>query len=483
MRHRRFGAIGCAAVLAVAGCSVGPEYHRPPPLAAGAEPARFEEETKGLQWRSADPTDAKAAGDWWKAFGNPALDRIITGVLAANLSVSAAGAHYEAARAATDVARSAAFPEIDASPSFNRQRASANAPQLGKPARTPYTYNTAILGLQAGWELDLWGRVRRQVEGARASQQAAVADLAGVRLAVAAEAAADFFSLRGLDIQRRILEETVKADRRALELVQNRRQGGVGTDLDVAQAETQLRSVEAQIPAIDLDRSRLRHALTALAGGSGSALSDAPLETTLPDPTLFGGGQPSVLLQRRPDVAAAENRMKAANAAIGVAKAAYFPAFRIGGVAGLESVSVDSLLNSPSRFWSVGPSVTFPLFTGGRIAAGVRVAKAGYDEALADYRSSVVRAVQEVEDALAAQRLLEEEETTLRKAVDAARRTLEIASNRYRAGLVTYLEVATAQTTALDFERRAVQVQADRWLAAVAMIKALGGGSSETQRQ
>lgn len=468
-----------AAVGLAAGCTAGPEYHRPAAGVAGTNAAsvRFAEETAGgVDWKPAEPADGVARGRWWGSFHDPVLDQLEDLVRGANPTLAAAQARYAQAEAAVKVSRSAYFPDLTAPASVTRQRESYGTPNNGHPARVTPTYNNLSVALQASWEVDLWGRVRRQVEGARARLDAGRADLESVRLALESETAIDYYSLRSLDAQRRVLEQTLAADRKALELNRNRRHGGIATDLDVAQAETQVRSIEAAIPAVDLDRARLRHALAALTGRPYSEAGSPAGTPPLAEPQRLAAGLPSNLLERRPDVAAAERLAMAANADIGVAKAAFFPSLTIGGLAGFDSVSAGNLLGMPNRFWSVGPSVSLPLFTGGRLRGNLDLAKAGYDAAVAAYRETVLEAIREVEDQLAAERLLSEEQAAQRLGLAAARRTLEIASNRYEAGLVTYLEVVTAQTTALQFEQRVEQLQGERWLAAIGLIKAIGGG-------
>jgi len=323
--------------------------------------------------------------------------------------------------------------------------------------------------------MDLWGRVRRESAAAHARYTASVDDFQSARLAVAAEVAGDYFDALTLNEEYSLVANTLVAYQRSLDLTQNRRRGGIVTDLDVAQAATQLHVAEVQLPDIELRRQQTLHALAILCGQSpiNFAIATNAAKATVPGvpPSL-----PGELLEHRPDIAAAERRMAAANADIGVAKAAFFPTVKFDGLAGFQSVSFSSWFNWPSRFWSVGPSVELPLFTGGLNRANLAVARAAYDETVANYRQTVLSAFGEVADELAAQRLLTLEWNSENAAVAAAQRALEIANNRYQAGLVTYLDVATAQTEALNQERNAVQLQGARLVTAVNLVKALGCG-------
>lgn len=456
----------------LAACAVGPDYQRPeatavPEAYAGA-PA---------QWKEAEPSAHLAKGPWWELFGDPDLNGLETDAASANQDLKAAAARYEQARASADVARSGLFPHLALALSATRQRDSENRPVGGKPGQT---YNGYSAPFDAGYEVDLWGRVRRLVESARAQAEASAADVESVRLAVTAEVAADYFTLRALDAQQDLLRSTVEAYRRSLDLTRNRRAEGLVTDLDVAQAQTQLSAAEAQLPALKLQRVEFEHALAVLTGRNPSLfhLDPRPLDAAPPSvpPAL-----PSDLLQRRPDIAAAERRMAAANASIGVAKGAFFPSLQLGGQAGYQSGAGATLFNWPSRFWALGASVAAPLFQGGRLKGNLRAAKAGHDESVARYRQTVLAAFQQVEDDLSAQTLLAEEEAKQEAALEAARRSLTIAQNRYEAGLVTYLQVATAQAAALDRERVVILLRGQRFVTAVALVKALGGGWQETE--
>ena len=461
--------------LVIGGCTVGPTYQRPQALGTNAIPARFET-TREVAWHPSDGSVTPGPSAWWTAFGDPMLDELESKAGAENQSLQVAAARLEAAASDVDIARSDYFPHLSTTPSAVRQRSSLNLPENGHPAGRGYTFNNFIVPLQAGWEPDLWGRIRRQVEGSRARYEANARDLDSAQLTIHAEVAIDYFLLRSLDLESALLEATVADFQRAYDLVRNRRKGGIATDLDVSQALTQLRAAEAQVPSVALQAARLRHALATLTGHAATGFHwESRTNYTFSTPPV-GEGQPSELLERRPDVAAAERRMAAANADIGLARTAYYPRFRINGLAGLQSVHASSVFDASSRFWSVGPAVDWPLFTGGRNEAAVRSAEATYTATVAQYRAQVLTAFQEVEDQLTAQQLLTIQLEAEGAARDAARKTEEIANHRYEAGLVTYLEVATAQSVALGHERSVVQLEGERAAAWVALVKAFGGG-------
>jgi NodT family efflux transporter outer membrane factor (OMF) lipoprotein len=330
--------------------------------------------------------------------------------------------------------------------------------------------------LDAAWEIDLWGRVRRTVENARANLAASSDDLESSRLSIQAEVATDYITLNSLDAQVRVLEETSVAYRRSLELTQNRRKGGIATDLDVSQAETLLTGTEAQIPAVKLQRATTLHALATLCGQDAiSFAANVPTNIALVAPGI-PLGIPSELLERRPDISAAERRVAAANASIGVATAAFFPAITINGLAGFQSINASSLFNWESRVWSIGPTLSWPIFTGGRNRAQLEYARAGHDAAVANYRQTVLGAFQDVEDQLYAQHLLQEQYEKETAALKAARRSVDISMTKYKGGVITYLDVVIAQSSALSHEQTVVQLEGQRLAAVVSLIKALGAG-------
>jgi multidrug efflux system outer membrane protein len=444
-----------------------------------APKAYSDDGTNRVEWKVAEPAAELPRGAWWQVFGDPELNRLETLARTNNQNLVAAAARFEEARDLTAAARSGLYPQLSAGGTPNgdisRQRTSFNAPVNGQPARVSHTYDTFTAPIYLGWEMDLWGKVRRATEAAHARFVASADDLEAARLAVAAEVADDYFSLQTLDAEYTLITNTITAYRRSLELTQNRRRGGVVSDLDVAQAATQLHSAETQLPDIRLRREQTRHALAILCGQPPEEFYPAAAQRVAGVPVI-PPGLPSELLEHRPDVAAAERRMAAANADIGVAKAAFFPAIKLNGVAGLQSVNAGSMFNWPSRFWSVGPNIDLPLFTGGLNRANLALSRATYAETVANYRQTVLTAFGDVEDELAAQNWLAEEGAAEDQAVAAARHAEEIANNRYRAGLVTYLDVATAQTAALEQGRGAVALQGARLTACVNLIKALGCG-------
>ena len=469
------------------GCAVGPDYQRPPLSQNQPVAKAFSDgSTNAVLWKVAEPAANVPRGDWWGIFGDAELNRLESLAATNNQNLVAAAARLEQSRDLLAATRSEFFPQLSAGGTPNgdltRQRTSFNQPFQGHAANVSHTYDTFTAPLYLGWEMDLWGRVRRLSEGAHARFSAASDDFESARLAVAAEVADDYFLFRALDTERALLTNTIVAYRRSLELTQNRRRGGIVSDLDVAQAATQLHSAEAQLPVIELQSAQTLHALALLCGQSPMNFAVTTASSSAVQVPVVPSILPADLLEHRPDIAAAERRMAAANADIGVAKAAFFPAIKFNGLAGFQSVNVSSWFDWPSRFWSVGPNVELPLFTGGLNRAHLAAARAAYDETVANYRQTVLGAFGEVEDALAAQRLLAEEWTAENAALIAARHTLEISENRYKAGLVTYLDVATAQTGVLTHERTVAQLEGARLAATVNLVKALGCGWSDVTR-
>ncbi|HWF18173.1 MAG TPA: efflux transporter outer membrane subunit [Verrucomicrobiae bacterium] len=466
-----FGLVG--AMMFLCGCiSVGPDYKRPE---ATRIPAAYAEPTNG--WKIAEPQAHQPKGNWWEIFGEPELNQLETEAATANQQLKAAFAALEQARAIAYVTRAGLFPNLSLAPSATRERISANEPSVltGRPIGQGNTFNDLTMPLDLNYEIDLWGRVRRSLESANAQTQASADDLGTLILTVQAEVASDYITLRSLDAELAIVRSTVEVFRESLELTRERRAGGVVSDLDVAQAETVYRQARAQLPGIALQRAQFQHALAVLIGKSASSF-EIPEHALTTAPPIIPPGVPSELLERRPDIAAAERRMAAANANIGVAKAAFFPTVRLNGMAGFESVNASTLFAWPSRFWSVGPSLTMPVFEGGALRAGLRLTRAAYEQTVANYRQIVLTAFGEVEDNLAAQNFLASEYEEQSNALRAANRQLEIANDRYRDGLVTYLEVATAQNTTLGLEQTTVLLHGQQLVSTVALVKALGGG-------
>ncbi|MEY2428235.1 MAG: outer membrane protein multidrug efflux system [Verrucomicrobiota bacterium] len=466
----------------IVGCKVGPDYKRPeattvPAAYTGATNVVVTDADATNGWKIAEPQAQISKGNWWEIFGDAELNGLEDQASAANQQLKVAVARLAEARAQMNVTRAGLFPNISASGSFTRQRSSPNIPSTstGKAFGSSSTFDDFYVPLSLGYELDFWGRVRRSVESARAQAQASADDLETIKLMLQAEVAVDYFTLRALDAQRAVLNSSVEVFTKSLQLTRNLRAGGAVSDLDVAQALTVLKTTQAQLPAVVLQRTQFEHALALLAGQPASSfhVSEHALSSATP---LIPSGLPSELLERRPDISAAERRMAAANASVGVAKAAFFPTVQLNGLAGFESLSAGTLFNWSSRLWAVGPSITLPIFEGGRLRAGLQLARATYDEMVATYRQNVLTAFSEVEDNLAAQTLLANQYSAESEALVAARKQLEIVNNQYRDGLITYLEVATAESTALNVEFTATQLRGQQLVAAVTLVKALGGG-------
>jgi outer membrane protein, multidrug efflux system len=451
-------------------CSFAPVYKTPDSV-----PVTSEYKESG-DWKAAQPVDNQNRGAWWTIFQDPQLDALETRVGDVNQDLKAAFARLQQARAATRIARADLFPTLSAASSATRSRTSTNSPTYF-PGRKP-VYNNFDLEADLSYEFDVWGRVRNAVASAKASQQASAADLATLNLSIHAELATDYFTLRFEDAQQVLLDKTVADYTQSLQLTQNLYNGGGAAIADVAQAQAQLESARTQAADIRLQRAQTEHAIAVLLSENPSAFrlepNPLPLELT---PPPIDPGLPSSLLERRPDVAAAERRVAAANAQIGVARAAYFPVFSLAAAAGLDSARSSNWLNAPSRFWSLGPAAgVLTLFDAGRHRAQTAQAKAIYDEQVADYRSTVLTAYQQVEDNLAALRQLQQESISEAAAVTATAKALQQAQYRYKAGLVTYLEVATNETTALQAQLSNVTIQMRRMSASVLLVKALGGG-------
>lgn len=443
------------------GCTMGPEYVRP----SAAEPAAYKELAG---WTPAQPQDEQPRGPWWEIFGDRGLDALAEQVIAANQNLKVSEAKFRQARALAAQARSGYFPLVTGSASSQRRRNAGGG-----------TSTAHALSFDGTWEADLWGRVRRTVEANEAGAAASAADLESVRLSLVAELAQDYFQLRAADTQQRLLDETVVAYTRALELVRNRYNAGVASKADVAQAETQLKTTQAQAIDVGVNRAQLEHAIAVLSGKAPSELSLAAAELP-PTVPVVPAGLPSDLLQRRPDIAAAERRVAAANAQIGVARTAYFPALTLSAAVGFQSSSFANWLSAPSRFWSLGPALVQTLFDGGQRRAQTEQALAFHDETVATYRQTVLSSFQEIEDNLAALRLLQREAEIQDEAVRAAQESVTLLTNQYKAGTVSYADVVTVQATALSNQRSAVDIRNRQLIAAVILIRALGGSWNRT---
>jgi NodT family efflux transporter outer membrane factor (OMF) lipoprotein len=467
--------------LLVSGCTVGPNYHRP---AAPAAPAFKESavvpppDLPGGGWKQVTPNDSTIRASWWEIYQDPQLDKLEQQVAVSNQTLKASYEQYMQARAAIQFYRSQYYPTVQVGPSATRERQSSNRPLYVPGSKT--NYNDLFLQGQVSWEPDLWGSIRRAVESQRATTQATAADLANVDLSLRSELALDYFELRGLDTQQRLLDNTVQQYEQYLDLTKTRFTGGVATDSDVALAQTQLDQTRAQAIDVGVARAQYEHAIATLTGvpASSFSLAFAPLDLQLPQVPV---GVPSQLLERRPDVAAAERRANAANAQIGVAIAAYYPTINITGNGGFESKSAGTLIQGPSSLWSLGGSAVELLFDAGRRHAITEEARHGYEINVANYRETVLQAFQEVEDNLSGLRILNSESAAQQRAVDSARRSLLISTNRYKGGVTTYLEVITAQATQLSNERTAADITTRQFAASVQLVKALGGGWDNTK--
>lgn len=480
MTSLRLQIAGATALCAlVAGCTVGPNYKRPtapapPAFKEAAPPPSIPNGT----WKPAQPADQALRGKWWEIYNDPLLNALEEKVAISNQTLKAATEQYFAARAAVQVARAAYYPTLSAGPSISRTSLSRNRPTAVPGSKN--LYNDFALSGQASWEPDFWGQVRRSVESSRASAQASAADLANVELSVRSELALDYFEMRGLDLEKRLLDDTVVSYEGYLKLTQTRFKGGLATDLDVAQAQTQLDSTRSQDLDVGVARAQYEHAIATLIGEPASSVSlqQSPLDMPLPQvPT----GLPSELLERRPDIAGAERRADAANAQIGIAIAAYYPNITLSGSGGFESKNPGTWIQGPSALWSLGASASELLFDAGRRHAVTEEARDNYEVTVANYRQSVLNAFQEVEDNLAALRILDQESGTQAAAVAAAERSLRISTIRYKQGLVDYLEVLTAQTVQLNNQVTQAQITTRRFAASVQLVKALGGGWDTSQ--
>jgi outer membrane protein, multidrug efflux system len=462
-------AIGLLMVLSLSGCAVGPKYQRP----SAPVPSQFKESAAPATQASA--TTPIAYNDWWRVFDDAVLDGLEKEADAANQDIQVAVARVDQAEAAARYSRSFLSPTVSLGTSASRTREAQNRPNNGNTGGRAATYNDFQLPLFFSYEIDAWGRVRRSLEAARDVHQATEADLRFVRLSVEANVAMDYYSLRETDAERAVLDSTIEQLQQALDVMTNRFREGINSELEVKQAKTLLDQTKAQAQALDVQRAQLEHAIAVLDGRATSdfSLSKAPLSGL---PPSIPPGLPADLLARRPDIAEADRYVAAATAQIGVARTAYLPQLSLTGFLGFESTNTSSIFNWQNFIASLGAAALTPVFNGGRVRAGVDQARAAYRGSLAQYEKTVLTAYQEVEDQLAALRILSGEAQSETDAVDDAKRAEEIAMNRYKAGLVGYLDVLVAQTTLLSNERVATQINGQRMVATVVLAKALGGG-------
>jgi outer membrane protein, multidrug efflux system len=470
-----------------AGCTVGPRYSRP----AAPAPAPDAWKTQP-PWEQAAPKDAIPKGAWWQVFRDPALDAYEQELLQANQSLVAARDHLEQARSLARVATADMFPQLAADPSALRERGSANRPLNGQapttvnPATglaqpiTAYTQSVYTIPFSLSYEIDLFGRVRHNVEAANASLQSTAADLQNVQLVLTAELAADYFTLRELDAEWQVVQESVGYQRKGLNLVNNRHDGGIASGLEVAQQSALLDSTLSQLALVQQTRAQYEHAIAVLVGQVASSFSVpvAPLRATPPPVPL---GVPSDVLERRPDISTAERLMAYQNAQVGIAHSAFYPHITLSGSGGWQSRDLGPLLNAPSLFWSLGADALQPIFEGGRNRANLAAARAAYEQSVANYRQSVLTAFQQVEDGISNLSTLSQALATQGAAVEDARRALMIANNRYIGGVTSYLDVITAQTTLLTSERLETQLLGQQMVSSVYLVKALGGGWDDSK--
>jgi NodT family efflux transporter outer membrane factor (OMF) lipoprotein len=466
-------AIGALALVS-ASCMVGPKYVRPssPPSPNFKEPPpdSYKEMTG---WKTGQPRDEVTRGKWWEVFGDAELNALEDQIDVNSQTIAQAEANYRGAQAAVKVARSALFPTLTTGPSVTGNHSSANSSAASSGFK-PSSYGLADIPFDASWDADIWGRIRRTIESNIETAQASAGDLETMRLSLQSTLALDYFQLHGLDSQKKLLDTTVEAYQKALDLTVNRYNQGVASQIDVVQARTQLEQTRAQSTDTLVQRTQYEHAVAIIIGKAPSELT-IPFKVINTPPPPIPVGLPSQLLERRPDIAANERRVAAANAQIGVAQAAFYPDITIGAAAGLEGTSLVNLFTWPSRFWSLGPTVSYTLLDFGKRQGTLEQAQATYDAAVATYRQSVLTAFQNVEDNLSALRVLEDEAKQQAAAVTAAERSLELAINQYQGGITAYLQVITAQAIALSNEQTAVQLLTRRMVACVSLVQAIGG--------
>jgi NodT family efflux transporter outer membrane factor (OMF) lipoprotein len=459
----------CALAL-LAGCAVGPDYRRP----AAETPAAYKE-IQG--WKLAEPRDDLTRGNWWEIYGDPELNTLVRQVEVSNQNVRAAEAQVRQALAILGSARAANYPTVSAGLGASRGQGTSASSSTGTTVVTPGAAirNTDRVSLGAAWEADVWGRIARTVEADEAAAEASAADLQAALLSARATLVQTYLQLRINDAQRRLLEQTIVAYERSLTITRNRYEAGVAGRSDVAQAETQLRSTQSQAIDLGVQRAQLEHAIATLLGRAPADFRLPPGDA-IPSLPSIPVGLPSELLERRPDIAGAERRIAAANAQIGVAQAAFFPALTFSASGGYQNSSFSQLMTLPNRFWSLGPSLAATLFDGGARSAQKEQAIAAYDRSVAIYRQAVLVAFQDVEDNLAALRILAEEAEAQRAAQMAAAEALALTDNLYQAGTVSYLNVVSAQAASLAADRASLGITGSRLVASVLLQKALGGG-------
>ena len=456
------------ALFTLAGCTVGPNYKRPTaPVAAKWDVTP--------PWREADPRDAVPKTSWWTLFNNDELNELQTKLLASNQTLAASIATLDQARAAAQIQNAANFPTVGVTPSFGGERYSANRPTGSSIPLSNVTQGNFAIPFNVSYEVDLVGKRRRTIEAAQASYQASAADLENVRLLLTAELAADYFTLRQLDTEIGILNRTVEALQKGLDLVKSRHAGGVASGLDVAQEETLLNTTRTQAILLQQQRKQFEDAIAVLVGQPAPDFHIRPRELSAEPPNI-DATVPSDVLERRPDIAEAERHMAVTNAQIGIAKSAYYPSLVLFGQGGWNSTNISTLLSASSGFWAVGANVAQNIFSGGAVRSGVQYSEAGYNASVAQYRGTVLNAFREVQDNITGLQVLDSARQSQADAVASARRQLDLANSRYVGGLVSYLDVVSAQQNLLSNEQQAAVIQGQRLVTSVLLVKALGGG-------
>jgi NodT family efflux transporter outer membrane factor (OMF) lipoprotein len=479
-RHHPFATVWFISLF-LSGCMVGPKYVKPTAPTAPAfkeqPPESFKEDDA---WKVAQPSDQKLRSNWWEIFGDSQLNALEEEVTHSNQDLKVAEAHFRQAREVIRFNRSAQFPTISTSPSIESVRLSPNQPYFPSSQANNGT-GSLNLPFDLSYEVDLWGRVRRTVSASREEAQASAADLQTANLSLHAELAVDYFELRSADDQKQLLDDTVKAYTDALQLTENRFEGGAAPRSDVAQAKTQLDGAQVQDTDITVIRAQFEHAIATLIGKPPAEFNITPAPKTALLLPVIPVGVPASLLERRPDIAAGERRVAEANDQIGIARAAFFPSLVLGATGGFTGTSITNWFNWPSRMWAVGPQMSQTIFDGGRRRAVSEGATANYDGTVASYRQTTLTAFQEVEDNLAALRILEKEAQQQREATVSAEESLQLFTNRYEGGVDNYLQVITAQTVLLTNQRNDIDIQRRRMDASVLLVKAVGGGWDTSQ--
>jgi NodT family efflux transporter outer membrane factor (OMF) lipoprotein len=480
VKLRHAALTGVAPLLLLSGCMVGPRYVKPAaPLAPAYKEAGPDAYKENANWQVAQPADTAKRGEWWKIFGDAELNSLEPQVAANNQNLKAADARFREARALIRFNHASLYPTVGTTPFAGGLRDSTNRPYFNLSGARGNGVGDIQLPVDLSYEIDVWGRVRRTVSAAREEAQASAGDRQTVLLSLQAELAVDYFEARSADAQEKLLNDTVKYYEEAYRITNNRFEGGVAPKSDVDQAQTQLEAARVQARDITLQRAQFEHAIAILLGQPPASftLTDVPLDAR---PPLIPPGLPSELLERRPDIAAAERRVAEANDRIGIARAAFYPTISLSGAVGVESVSFASLFNPASLLWSIGPTLSQTIFDDSRRSSVSEQANASYDETVADYRQTTLTAFQQVEDNLIALRVLQQEAENQHQATLAAQSAEQIFNNRYVGGLDTYLQVVTAQTTALNNERNDIDIMRRQMDASVLLIKALGGGWNVT---